>query len=58
MADPILSDEFMADLRDRGELICLCPDPLTEYIGLFRSWQCRRCFKALPRHTHQQGSHS
>jgi hypothetical protein len=51
-----VSDAELVRLRDTGELICHCSWTVPQHIDLFNAWQCPRCFKALPRHTHQQGS--
>jgi hypothetical protein len=56
MADPIITDTELHAMRDRGELVCRCSWTVPQAIPLFATWQCPRCFKPLPRNTHQQGS--
>lgn len=39
-----------------GPLVCTCPTPVPEHIGLFDGWQCKRCWRAILHNTHQSGS--
>ena len=50
-----LSDTELTRQRDAGELVCRCSWTVPQHIELFNTWQCPRCYKALPRHTQQQG---
>jgi hypothetical protein len=52
VATEAVTDAELERLQAGGHLLCQCPLPDPEMIGLFHAWQCRRCFKAL-RHTHQ-----
>jgi len=56
MADPVLTDTEHFAAREAGEYVCSCLLPEPTPIGLFATVQCKRCFKPLPRHTHQSGS--
>jgi len=56
MADRVMTDAEHAAERDAGMYVCRCLIPEPTPIGLFATVQCKRCFKPLPRHTHQSGS--
>jgi len=38
-----------------GPLVCVCPVPVPEHIGLFDAWQCERCWRAILDHTPTSG---
>lgn len=48
MVDPVPTDEYMTDLRDRGMLICRCQFPIPELIVWAGAWQCMACGGPLP----------
>jgi hypothetical protein len=50
-----MTDTEITTLRDAGALVCQCSWTVPQRIGLFDTWQCPRCYKALPRHTQQSG---
>jgi hypothetical protein len=51
----VMTDDEITQLRESGALICQCSWTVPQRIDLFDTWQCPRCYKALPHHTQQSG---